>query len=448
MFIMTEVIEACVKNTNSDERPNGGDRTGLNRRSLLRGLGVAGLGAPAAARTAAGGTAAAADDGDGDAPPVAWETTYGGDASATATAISRTEGGAYGVAGVGTDAELAKILSDGDVCWNVDVEGFDPTRTRFSGTQFSGLALAPDGGYVLVSGDTVVKLDARREREWETTFETPTGLPESDYEPAAFVRTNDGGYAVAGAVSVFARGQTYRDTYGWVGKLRSDGTIEWNEVFEDPSGPDVTPDEDPVTTDAVLSLVSTDDGLVAGGTNSYLNEFGELLGEPWLVGFSEDGEERPLDVSLPGDEDFWYGEVPALTATADGGFALYGWNVEVVAGDFEHFFVVGGGDGAGSRRYRVEAPLGNVTSLVQTGGEEYALGGYEPRRPGIHAAVVSGYTFEDGETDGESVAPQWTKTLGDEERDDVILDLVADPDGGITGVGTAGEEAWVVKLRE
>lgn len=432
-----------------DGRETAGSTDGpRTRRGFLGGLGAAGLGLSATARLAGGasergGTA----DAPGDATPadagpsLAWTVTYGGDGPAGASALSRTDAGDFLVAGTGPDAELATVSGDGTLRSTVDVAGYD---------RFSGLALGSDGGYALVSGGSVVAFAADGAREWATAFDPPADFSGGHYQPEALVPTADGGYAVAGAFSVRTRGSAEGDTFAWAGTVDCDGDVGWNRVFEDPSGPSTDDDRYPATVDRFHALVQVDDGtLVAGGVDGFWNDSGELLGEPRLAGFDPaDGSERPVGARIPSDENYWYGEVTAMTPTADGGFAAYGWLADPSRYDE---FVAFAGDDAGA--YRVAAPA-QPTALVQTADGGLVLGGYTSTTPQERDAVLVGLPGVEAAVpfreaaERDVVTPRWRRTLGTEGRADAIRDLAATPGGGVAGAGSAGDRAWVVKLGE
>lgn len=250
-----------------DGSERGLDRDTLGRRTLLRTVSAAVLG------TALPATGVAAQE--SSAPSVKWERTYGGDGNDVFYDAVEVEDGfvfaGLDDSGPDTGGWVVRVDAEGDVCWK---------RTFPELDAFVSLVRAPDGGYVAADQNTLVKLDAARDVEWRAEA---GGL---------VVALADGGYAVGS---------------GDIAKVTETGGVEWRL--------------DGLTN--INALVQTADGsIVAGGVESFTNEFGELIGYPSTLTVSPAG--AVVDGSS-GDPGFLYSEVNGLVALPDGSVASAGW---------------------------------------------------------------------------------------------------------------------------
>lgn len=157
---------------------------------------------------------------------VEWQKTYGGVDYDRADSIQQTNDGGYIVAGGTTsfgagkdDLWVLKLGHDGTVEWQKSYGGANSEWGNF-------IQQTSDGGYI-VAGETlsfgtegvdfwVIKLKSDGTIEWENTF----GGAGKD-RAHSIKQTNDGGYIVAG--------ETWADA--WVLKLKLDGTVEWQKAY-------------------------------------------------------------------------------------------------------------------------------------------------------------------------------------------------------------------------
>ena len=153
-----------------------------------------------------------------------WNRTYGeGLDLDMAMALVQTNDGGYAIAGFtlsfgGYDAWLVKTDAFGNMTWNQTYGGTNDDRAY-------ALVQTNDGGYALAghtdsfgAGDHdfwLVKTDKTGNEQWSQTY----GGTGNDYiYYSSFVRTNDGGYAIAGAVDYF------EDARGDFGLIKTDGS--------------------------------------------------------------------------------------------------------------------------------------------------------------------------------------------------------------------------------
>jgi alpha-tubulin suppressor-like RCC1 family protein len=131
-------------------------------------------------------------------PSAQWQANLG---SGTATAIQQTADGGY-IAG-GT--LLVKLSATGAVTWQKTIRSTDVKQTK-------------DGGYILINGFSITKLNALGTVQWTKV--------DSSVEKTAIQQTTDGGYIVAGNKGITLRNNDY-----WVAKLTANGSIQWQKTI-------------------------------------------------------------------------------------------------------------------------------------------------------------------------------------------------------------------------
>ena len=164
--------------------------------------------------------------------PKSFAMTYGGGNEDYASSIQQTTDGGYIVAGYtesfgegSGDAWILKLNPDGSIEWQ-KTYGEDQYDYAYSIQQTT------DGGYI-VAGSTdsfgagwtdywILKLRPNGSIEWQKTF----GEDQYDYA-YSIQQTTDGGFIVAGDKYFFTGG--IRD--GWILKLNSNGSIEWQKTY-------------------------------------------------------------------------------------------------------------------------------------------------------------------------------------------------------------------------
>jgi len=157
---------------------------------------------------------------------IAWQKTYGGTKSDSASSIQQTSDEGYIVVGgsnvANEDVLVLKLNSDGTVVWQKTYGG---TKSDSA----SSIQQTSDEGYIVVgntysfgtgSGDFwILKLNSDGTVAWQKTY----GGTSYDFANSIH-QTSDGGYIVAGYTYSFGAG--FCDF--WVLKLLSDGTINFN----------------------------------------------------------------------------------------------------------------------------------------------------------------------------------------------------------------------------
>src|SRR3989338_8694538 len=158
-----------------------------------------------------------------------WEKTYGETGYDYAYSIQQTSDGGYIMAGIGIDFDridsdflVLKLNSDGRIAWQKTYGG---TKSDSA----SSIQQTSDEGYIVVgntysfgtgSGDFwILKLNSYGTVAWQKTY----GGTSYDFANSIH-QTSDGGYIVAGYTYSFGAG--FCDF--WVLKLLSDGTINFN----------------------------------------------------------------------------------------------------------------------------------------------------------------------------------------------------------------------------
>jgi len=202
-----------------------------------------------------------------------WNKTYGDSTWNVASSVVPADGGGYVIAGYTgytlsdgrSHVWLFKIDNSGDVLWDRTFGGF------YSDYAYS-LVKTDDGGYA-VAGPTMsyntgdmgsdfwlIKTDSEGIRQWDMTY----GGADDD-ETRCVVQTSDGGYALAGYTH--SRGNGYSDF--WLVKCDANGNEQWNKTY---GGSNY---------DSAGSVVQTADGgfVLVGSTESY----GVGKRELWVV---------------------------------------------------------------------------------------------------------------------------------------------------------------------
>ena len=169
------------------------------------------------------------------AEPLGWSQTYGGIGSDSAYALVQTSDGGYALAGStdsygagSDDFWLVKTDANGTKLWD-KIYG----RTIFDFEYAYALVQTGDGGYA-VAGDTyshgtpdshdfwLVKTDANGTKLWDKTY----GGTNSDLA-YALLQTDDGGYALAGYTYSFGAGSDDM----WLVKTDANGNTLWNRAY-------------------------------------------------------------------------------------------------------------------------------------------------------------------------------------------------------------------------
>jgi uncharacterized delta-60 repeat protein len=249
---------------------------------------------------------------------VAWQKSYGGADWDYAYSIQEASGGGYIVAGYtyslglgGPDFWILKLNSDGSVAWQNNY-GESSNEGLWSIDQTS------DGGYIAggwtssfgagVDDFWIIRLNSSGIVAWQKTYGG------GSYDCARSIQeTSDGGYIVAGYSYSFGAGQT--DLL--VLKLNFDGSIVWQKTY---GGTDW---------EWANAIQETADGgyIVAGRTRS----FGVGDYDFWILKLNSDGDVT-WEKTYGGTES---DEANAVQETADGGYIVAGRTRSFGAGDYD-----------------------------------------------------------------------------------------------------------------
>jgi len=291
----------------------------------------------------------------------------------------------------------------------------------------NSLIQTSDGGYAIAGFTSsfsagiddvyVVKLDANGNLQWTKTI----GGPESEIGNS-LIQTSDGGYAIAGSISI---GAGEKDVY--VTKLDVNGNLQWTKTIGGPKG------------DEGYSLIQTSDGgyAIAGYTKS----FGAGDWDVYVVKLDANGNLQ-WTKTIGGPETEWGN---SLIQTSDGGYVIAGGTDSFGAGETDVYVV------------KLDAN-GNLQWTKTIGGENWEAGhSLIQTSDGGYAIAGGTISFGIRESDVYVVKLdakgnlQWTKTIGGPGYE-IGLSLIQTSDGGyaIAGYtgsfGAGGHDVYVVKL--
>ena len=309
-------------------------------------------------------------DGDGD---VEWERVFDDRRGGSADCLAATPDGGL-VVGLGED--VIKVDPSGDERWRVELR-FPEVTLDIGGFRVTALVRAADGGYVAAGGvdhpeggvGVVAKIALDGDVVWSTVVDQPN--PDSDWPMSTFTGlalAPGGGYAGVGYAAAGLVSDTEFDLRPWLVELTEDGDVEWKRLYSDAysvaggvvprhdggfvvggtvspgavSGPIERPTPfllwtddcgnavryrtyaEPFTT--LEGLVRTEDGYVFGGQTVQIESgfvFGEWRPQKWgLVGVAPSGDVewvRSYENDPPTD-------IGALVRTRSG-FGVAGWAV-------------------------------------------------------------------------------------------------------------------------
>jgi predicted secreted protein len=237
-----------------------------------------------------------------------WSKTYGGWGHESARCIVQTSDGGYAFVGYtysfgagSDDFWLVKTDENGTVQWSQTYGGASDDFAY-------SMVQTVDGGYAIVGGTRsfgagqsdfwLVKTDALGNEQWNRTY----GGTGEDW-PLSVIKTNDGGYAIAGSTLSFGAGGADM----WLVKVDSSGSMEWNQTYGGAN------DEE------AWSVVETTCGgyVIAGQTSS----LGAGSFDFWLVWTDADGN-MEFNRTYGGANDDM---ACSMVQTSDGGYAVAGF---------------------------------------------------------------------------------------------------------------------------
>lgn len=242
-----------------------------------------------------------------------WNKTYGTPGTLEgAVQVIQTSDGGYALAGQTgafysySTPYLVKTDADGNVQW---------TQTYPSGgtwSSFWGVIQRGDGGYMLVGVKDwlrvwLIKTDSTGNMLWDATFEGS-----GDEEPRSFIKTADGGYAIAGYTTSYGAG----GNDGWLIKTDADGNAQWNMTWGGPYN------------DCFNGIAQTSDGgFVLTGECSFTGDASS--GDTMLVKTDSNGRVEWSRTYGGSSAD----EMRGLLLASDGGVVMVGETSSFGAGD-------------------------------------------------------------------------------------------------------------------
>jgi len=331
-------------------------------------------------------------------PDVLWMQTYGGEEGETFFSGIQVDNEGYGLAGCtesfgagSTDFWFIRTDVDGDSLWSCTYGGENPDVCR-------SLVRTDDGGFAL-AGNTrsfgagsrdfwLVRTDSDGDSLWSRTY----GGERLD-QCNVLLQTADDGFALGGCTESFGVGRGF-----WLVRTNADGDSLWSRTYGRGS---------------CHALIQTaDGGFALAGTMS--NGFAILL-----VKTDEDGDSLWSQTFERGNNN---NGCSVLIQTTDGGFALAGrtgsdfWLARTTAdGDFLWSGTYGGGRHEGCE------------ALIQTADEGFVMGGYKRFLGGDSIDIRLVRTDAEGNL-------IWSQTYGD-ENDDRCNFLIQKDDGGFVLAG-------------
>jgi hypothetical protein len=283
-----------------------------------------------------------------------------------------------------------------------------------------------DGGYAL-AGTTnsfgsgvinawLVKTNADGDMQWNQSY---SGLEQGVAD--SLVRTSDGGYALAGYTYLMTEGRPS----AWIIKTDSNGTLSWNQTYTE------------LGSAVAYGIIQTSDGgyALVGSSNSVGN--GET--EAWLAKMGSNGSLQWYITYGGSQNDAFY----SVVQSNDGGYTMSGDTNSFGSGNKSSLWLVKT-DSLGSAQWdQIYSGSSNYIagSMVKTGAGGYALIGTFQQSDGNDFSIIK--------TDS-SGNPQWNQTYNGLNVDDAISGIQTS-DGGyaIVGVTNASNpayaEAWLVK---
>ncbi|MUV90956.1 hypothetical protein GJ629_14535 [Halapricum sp. CBA1109] len=255
-----------------------------------------------------------------------WQRTYGSDADDMAVSVV-SAGDGYAFAGWtnatgATDAWLVKVGSGGDLQWD----------QRYGGTAIqNGQALVrtDDGGFAIAGwtsasggGDDalLIRTDAAGDEQWRETY---GGSDDDGAFRHGLIQTDDGGFVLTGWTTSYGDGLSD----GWLVETDSAGTKEMDRTY----GGDLN--------DVITSVTGTESGYALSGyTQTNREDF-----DAWVMETDTAGERRG-GFRTGGEEPD--AAMDAVT-TGDGGLAVAGYTGSYGAGSYDAWLLKAGGESGG-----------------------------------------------------------------------------------------------------
>ena len=278
-----------------------------------------------------------------------WEKSYGGEAEDAARSVLQTVEGDYIIAGysqskgydITNPAEYTDSLTYDYWILKLDTKGGLIWEKSYGGSKNDvaySIELTLDGNYIVAGSSEsnngnitnpkgnndywIIKLDTNGDLIWEKSF----GGSGTDWA-RSILRTNDGGYAVAGRSDSkdLDNGEKIGEIDYWVLKLNINGEIEWQKSYGGSA------------TQKANSIIQTSDNgfIIAGSSISVDGDITNPKGgrDSWIVKTMSNGEIE-WQMSLGGTKT---DEANSIIETKDGNFIISG-SSESNDGDISHSF--------------------------------------------------------------------------------------------------------------
>lgn len=263
--------------------------------------------------------------GNAQTPTIQWQKSFGGTGNENANSIVQTTDGGYILAGYtsssngdvtlnkgGDDYWIVKLNASGTLEWqktyggSSDDQAYSVVQTTDGGYIVAGYSYSVDGDITNWQGDKdywILKLDAMGDIQWQKKYGG------DDKETAYSIKqTLDGGYIVAGNSYSYdgvirpINGDItdfHGGVDGWIVKLSSMGTIEWQKCMGGTS------------VDGFYSIEQTADGGYIATGEYYVYGY-------WLVKLDSSGNMQWQKVYSDTDTAF------SVNQTSDGGYIMAG----------------------------------------------------------------------------------------------------------------------------
>lgn len=256
----------------------------------------------------------------------------------------------------------------------------------------------------------------------QTQFQRAIGGLNDD-KAYSIIQTTDGGYAVAGQTAL---GAGVADFY--IVKLDVTGTLQWSRTV---GGTGI---------DFAYSIVQTTDGgyAVAGRTNS----FGAGADDMYIVKLDAGGMlQWSRTVGTTSTDIAW-----SIIQTTDGGYIVAGYMGFYGAGAFDMYIIKL--DNSGTLQW--SRPVGGTSydygySIIQTTDGGFAVAGYTQS----FGAGFNDFYIVKLDSGG---LPQWTRTVGGANNNDIAYSIIQTTDGGYAVAGetrfqvAGNRDYYIIKL--
>lgn len=232
---------------------------------------------------------------------IQWTKTIGGPSYDGASCIIQTNDGGYAVTGrTGYwtfEMYIIKLDSSGNVQWTKKAsyslfdQGYSIIQTSDGGYAISGRSV--DGSFNYAGW--LLKLNSAGAVQWSKTID---GFLDGTY---SVVQTNDKGYVLSGATGMFGSGSS--DLY--VVKLDSIGNVSWKRTIGGTGDEQLFPSSKIVkTNDGGFALAGFTNSFGAGGNDVYIVKLGSNGTLQWTRVVGGPGEDRGNNVIQTSDHGF------------------------------------------------------------------------------------------------------------------------------------------------